>query len=82
VAPACNPSYSGSRDQEGHSSKPAQADSSWDLSQKYPTQKNKNKNRAGEVAQVAVCLPSKHEALSSNHQKSKKKKNSNINKLF
>jgi hypothetical protein len=28
VAPACNPSYSGSRDQEGHSSKPAQADSS------------------------------------------------------
>jgi hypothetical protein len=27
VAHACNPSYSGGRDQEGHGSKPAQANS-------------------------------------------------------
>jgi hypothetical protein len=31
------------------------------LSEKYPTQK-----RAGGVAQVVECLPSQHEALSSN----------------
>jgi hypothetical protein len=41
VAHACNPSYSGGTDQEDHSSKPAQANSSQD-----PTQK-----RAGGVAQ-------------------------------
>jgi hypothetical protein len=52
-----NPNYSGGRDQEGDSSKPAQVDSSQDLSQKYPTQ-----NSASGVTQVAECLPSKHEA--------------------
>jgi hypothetical protein len=30
VVHTCNPSYSGGRDQEDHSSKPAQANSSWD----------------------------------------------------
>jgi hypothetical protein len=47
VAHAYNPSYSRGRDQEDHSSKPAQANSSWDLlSWKNPSQK-----RAGGVAQ-------------------------------
>jgi hypothetical protein len=47
VAHAYNPSYSGGRDQEVHSCKPAWA-------KKYPTQ-----NRAGGMAQVVVCLISK-----------------------
>jgi hypothetical protein len=33
------PTYSGGGDQEDHGLKPAQANSSWLLSQKYPTQK-------------------------------------------
>jgi hypothetical protein len=37
---------------------------------KYSTQKN----RAGAVPQVVECLPSKHEALSSNLSTDKKKK--------
>jgi hypothetical protein len=41
------------------------------LSPKYPTQ-----NRAGRVAEVVECLPSKHEVLSSNHSMEKKKKKS------
>jgi hypothetical protein len=39
VAHACNPSYSGSRDQEDHSSKPAQANSPRDPILKKPSQK-------------------------------------------
>jgi hypothetical protein len=39
VAHACNPSYSGARDQEDCSSKPAQADSSQYPISKYPSQK-------------------------------------------
>jgi hypothetical protein len=39
VAHACNPSYSGGRDQEGHSSKPAWANSSWAPLLKNPSQK-------------------------------------------
>jgi hypothetical protein len=35
----CNPSYSGGRDQEDHSSKPAQANSSRDPISKNPSQK-------------------------------------------
>jgi hypothetical protein len=46
VAHACNPSYSESRDQEDHSSTPAQANSSWD-----PILKNPSQKRAGGVAQ-------------------------------
>jgi hypothetical protein len=60
VAHACNPSYSGGRDEEDLGSKPARASSLKTLSQKYPT-----KNRAGRVAQAAQLL-SKHEVLSSN----------------
>jgi hypothetical protein len=41
-----NPGYSGGREQEDHSSKPAWATSSEDLPQKKPSQK-----RAGRVAQ-------------------------------
>jgi hypothetical protein len=37
VAHACNPSYSGGRDQEAHSSRPARANSFLD-----PSQKKKN----------------------------------------
>jgi hypothetical protein len=44
---ACNPSYSGGRDQEDLDSKPAQANSSGDTILKIPITK-----RAGGVAQV------------------------------
>jgi hypothetical protein len=46
VTQACNPSYSGGRDQEDHSSKPAQGNSSRD-----PISKKKSQKRAGLVAQ-------------------------------
>jgi hypothetical protein len=46
VAHTCNPGYSGSRDQEHHGSKPAQANSSQDPISKISTTK-----RAGRVAQ-------------------------------
>jgi hypothetical protein len=36
VTHTCNPSYSGGRDQEDHSSKPAWANSAWDLVSKKP----------------------------------------------
>jgi hypothetical protein len=39
VAHACNPSYSGGRDQEDHSSKPAQENSSQDPISKKPSTK-------------------------------------------
>jgi hypothetical protein len=41
VAHTCNPSYSGGRDQEDGSSKPAQADSSQDPISKNASQKKK-----------------------------------------
>jgi hypothetical protein len=40
VAQICNPSYSGSRDQGDHSSKPALAKFCHTLSQKQPSQKS------------------------------------------
>jgi hypothetical protein len=46
VAHACNPSYSGGRDQEDLSSKPTQANSSQD-----PILKNPSQKRTGGVAQ-------------------------------
>jgi hypothetical protein len=46
VAHTCTPNYSGGRDQEDHSSKPAQANSSQDPILKTPSQK-----RAGGVAE-------------------------------
>jgi hypothetical protein len=46
VAHACNPSYSGGRDQKDHGSKPAQANSSM-----RPYLQKKIQNRAGGVAQ-------------------------------
>jgi hypothetical protein len=49
VAHTCNPSYSGGRDQEDRSLKPAWANSSQDPSQKNPSQK-----RAGGVDQVVI----------------------------
>jgi hypothetical protein len=44
-AQACNPSYSGGRDQDDHGSNPAGANSSQD-----PTLKKPNTKRAGRVA--------------------------------
>jgi hypothetical protein len=41
VTQACNPSYSGGRDQEDHSSKPAQANGSWDPISKKPFTKKR-----------------------------------------
>jgi hypothetical protein len=46
LAHTCNPSYSGSRDQEDHGLKPARANSSQDPISKIP-----NTKRAGGVAQ-------------------------------
>jgi hypothetical protein len=46
AAHACNPSYSGGRDQEGHSSKPAQASSVGPY-----LEKNHHRKRASGVAQ-------------------------------
>jgi hypothetical protein len=70
---ACNPSYSGARDQEGHSSKPAWTNSFQDPILKKPSQKKKGGGVDG-VVQVIKCLPSKPEALSSNYSATKKKK--------
>jgi hypothetical protein len=39
VAHTCNPSYSGGRDQEDYSSKPAQANNSWECISKIPMRK-------------------------------------------
>jgi hypothetical protein len=66
---ACNPSYSGGRDQEDCSWKPAQILCNI-LFGKYPTQ-----NRAEDMAQVVEGLPSKQEALHSNSSIMKKQKN-------
>jgi hypothetical protein len=46
IAHACNPSYSGGRDQEEHGSKQA-----WENSSKDPISKNTSQNGAGGVAQ-------------------------------
>jgi hypothetical protein len=51
VAHACNPSYSGSRDQEDCSLKLAWANSSGDPSSRTPSQKKKKKSGAGLKAQ-------------------------------
>jgi hypothetical protein len=59
VSVACiyNPSYLGGRDQEDHGLRPAQENSSQDHISKIPNRKK----RAGGMAQVVECLPSKHE---------------------
>jgi hypothetical protein len=65
LAYGSNPGYSGGRDQEdGDSSKAAWA----------KTLETHHKKRARGVAQVAECLPSKCEALSSNSSTAKKTK--------
>jgi hypothetical protein len=69
VAHAYNPTYSGDSNQEDHSLKPAQANSSQD-----PILKNPSPNRAGRVTQVVECLPSKRETLSSHHSATKIRK--------
>jgi hypothetical protein len=66
VAHAYNPSYLGGRDQEDHSSKTAQ------FARPYP--EKLNTKQGWWRPQVAVCLTSMHEALSSNPIPPKKKK--------
>jgi hypothetical protein len=66
LAHTCNPSYSGGRDQEDCDLRLAQGNSSLDTTLKIPTQK-----KADRVAQVVE--PSKHEALNSNPNTTKKK---------
>jgi hypothetical protein len=51
VAHAYNPSYSGGRDREDYSSKPAWVNSSEDLISKNLSQRKTKKNRVGGVAQ-------------------------------
>jgi hypothetical protein len=73
VADTCNPCYSGSKDQEDHSSKPAWANSSKDPISK----KTYHKKGLAEWLQV--------KALNSSHSTAKKKKKKEIknkNKLF
>jgi hypothetical protein len=70
VASACNPSYSGSRDQEDHSSKPAQANSSKDPISKIPN--TKKGWWSGLSGKYSACL-AMHEGLSSNASTEKKK---------
>jgi hypothetical protein len=67
VAHACNPSYSGSRDQEDHVLKPAWESSSQDPILKKPITKKKR-------VQLVGYLPSNCETQSSNHSITKKKK--------
>jgi hypothetical protein len=57
VTHTCNPSYSGGKDQEDQGSRPAWANSAQDLILKKTHHKKTG---------LAECLPSKHEALSSN----------------
>jgi hypothetical protein len=64
VAYACNPSYSGGRDQEDHGSKPVQANS-WQA----PTLKNPSQKRAGGVGP---------EFKPQYHKKKKEKKNETL----
>jgi hypothetical protein len=59
VAHACNPNYSGGRDQEDLGSKPAQANSSRD-----PILKNPITNKGLVGGSSVECLPSKPEAQS------------------
>jgi hypothetical protein len=70
VAHACNPSYSGGKDQEDHSSKPAQANSS-----KNPIlKKNQHKKGLAEwLSSKNACLAS-IETLSATKQEKGKKK--------
>jgi hypothetical protein len=72
VAHACNPSFSGGRDQEDRGLKPAWANSLVVPISKIPTQK-----RASRVVQVVDFLPSKCEALSSNSKSTKNTQPSN-----
>jgi hypothetical protein len=67
VAHNYNPSYSGDRDHPGLRPTPKIVHKT--LARKKPIQK-----RAGRVAQVVERLPSKGEALISNHSTTKKKK--------
>jgi hypothetical protein len=66
IAHACNPSYSGGRDQEDCGSKPAQANSFRNPISKKILRKKKKKKKAGEVAQK---------------KKKKKKKRNNLNTI-
>jgi hypothetical protein len=66
---ACNPSYSGGRDQKDQSLKPAQGKQ---FVRPY-LKKTHHRNRAG--GRAGECLPRKHEAQSSNASNTKKKKN-------
>jgi hypothetical protein len=70
---------SGGRDQEDCGWKPAQANSS-----REPISKKKILHKQGLTnSQVVECLPTKHEALSSNpsNHKKKKKQNAGLNKI-
>jgi hypothetical protein len=63
MAPTCNPTYSGGRNQENHILKPAQRNTSQDLISKQPFKK-----RAGGVAQ-SVSLDCKPQFCAPPHKK-------------
>jgi hypothetical protein len=70
VAHSCNPSYSGSRDQKAHGSKPAQEIVHETLSRKNPSQK-----RTDEVAQGVgpKFKPQYHKKKKKKRQRERKK---------
>jgi hypothetical protein len=77
MAHTCNPSYSVHRDQEDHSSKPAQTNSLrsyLENTHTHHTQNGSKREGPGGVDQVTEHLLSKHKALSSNPEPPKKKK--------
>jgi hypothetical protein len=76
VTHTCNPSYSGGTHQEDHILRPAWANLET-LSQKYLTQ-----NRAVGVSLMVECLPSKHEALSTNPTTISRKKSLSFGRLY
>jgi hypothetical protein len=67
LAHVCNPSYSGGKDQEDHGWKPA-----W--GKLDPVSKIPNTKRTGGVVREVECLPSKHEAMSSDSSTIKRQK--------
>jgi hypothetical protein len=73
VVHTCNPSCSGGRNQENHSSKPARANNLRDLISKNPIRKK----RAGGMVQVVDHLLCKHETSSSNPSDQTKRKTKN-----
>jgi hypothetical protein len=80
VIHTCNPRYSGGRDQEDQSLKPAPGGVGGEQFLRPYLENIPTQRRTGRVVQVVERLPSKHEAL--NSSSSTIKKNNKNKKLF